>query len=480
MLISVSLQVNSTLKSPTEAPYSIGILDIFGFEVFELNSFEQLCINYANEKLQFHFNEVIFSEETAMYAAEGVPTESVVFEDNADCVKLIEGKPYGLLSLLEEECSLGNATDLSYIAKIDKTFGTGKSAANKFFVKNRTKPDCFSVCHFAGAVEYNVTNFLDKNRDTLSVTAREVMEASQVPLIAELFVQPPDPNAGSGGGKKGTGKSTLGGQFRNQLMGLLTTLYTTEPHFIRCVKPNHQKVGGIFDGQLALRQLRYAGLFEAIRIRKSGYAYRATFRVFANSYQILVDGMTKKREMKTITDQECCKIILEQVTADKHLEQNSWFVGTTKVFLKTNAHRTVLERQKVSRVSVYAVRIQARCQAFVAKMKADRVRFAALKEQARLKAERDKHSHAAKIIQKHMRRKLVLLMMRSMHNLIELRKVLARKEISKMKACLEKIDQQNKPASSAVLSAMFQHEVKVSGSFILRNAIRLTAYFRVQ
>lgn len=396
-----------------------------------------------------------------MYTAEGVPAESVVFEDNAECVKLIEGKPYGLLSLLEEECSLGNATDLSYIAKIDKTFGTGKSAANKFFVKNKTKPDCFSVCHFAGAVEYNVANFLDKNRDTLSVTAREVMEASQVPLISELFTLPTDPNAATGGGKKASTKSTLGGQFRNQLIGLLDTLYKTEPHFIRCVKPNHQKVGGIFDGQLALRQLRYAGLFEAIRIRKSGFAYRATFRVFANSYQILVDGMTKKRKTNVLSDQDCCKLILEQTTVEKHLDQTCWFVGSSKVFLKTNAHRTILERLKVTRVTVYALRLQASCRAFVARMKANRIRYAALKEKARADSERDKANRAAKVIQKYIRRKLVILMMRSMHSLIELRKVLARKEVSKVKACLEKIDQQNKSASSAVLSAMFQHEVKV-------------------
>lgn len=456
------VKVNSTLKTATEAPYSIGILDIFGFEVFELNSFEQLCINYANEKLQYHFNEVIFNEETLMYKSEGVPTEEVVFEDNADCVKLIEGKPYGLLSLLEEECSLGNATDLSFISKIDKTFGTGKSGANKFFIKNKVKPECFSVCHFAGAVEYNVANFLDKNRDTLSITAREVMESSAMPLISELFAQAAGGGGAGDGGKKQGTKSTLGGQFRNQLIGLLSTLYTTEPHFIRCVKPNHAKVGGQFDGQLALRQLRYAGLFEAIRIRKSGFAYRATFRVFANSYQILVDGMTKKREKKSISDQDCCRQILAHVTAEKLMESNAWVVGNSKVFLKTNAHRTVLERLKVSRVEVYALRIQMHLKAFVTRMIANRAKYALLKEQARAAAELDVKTKAVVMIQKNVRRLLVSLMMSSMHNLIELRKVLARKEISKVKLCLEKIDSQNRSASSTALAAMFQHEVKIA------------------
>eukprot|EP00601_Ochromonadales_sp_CCMP2298_P023667 CAMPEP_0173273484 /NCGR_PEP_ID=MMETSP1143-20121109/1925_1 /TAXON_ID=483371 /ORGANISM="non described non described, Strain CCMP2298" /LENGTH=675 /DNA_ID=CAMNT_0014210219 /DNA_START=96 /DNA_END=2120 /DNA_ORIENTATION=- len=265
-------KVNLTLEGSGVAPLNIGILDIFGFEVFDVNSFEQLCINYANEKLQFHFNQVIFNEESAMYAYEGVPTESVQFEDNGECVSLIEGKPYGLLALLEEECSLGNASDLSYIAKIDKTFGSSSKTCNKYFVKNKTRPECFSVCHFAGAVQYTVGGFLDKNRDSLSLTAREVMERSASELVQQLFKQTAeaDPNQ-----RKQSSKSTLGGQFRAQLINLLTTLNSTEPHFIRCVKPNHLKVGGVFDGELSLRQLRYAGLFEAIRIRKSGFAYRA-------------------------------------------------------------------------------------------------------------------------------------------------------------------------------------------------------------
>ena len=205
------------------------------------------CINYANEKLQFHFNEVIFNEETQMYAEEGINTDKVIFEDNGECVNLIEGKPFGLLSLLEEECSLGtNASDMTYISKLDKAFGTGKPHANKFFAKNKVKPDCFSVLHFAGAVEYNVLNFLDKNRDTLSMTSRELMEQSQLSLLQTLFLEDAAASdsgaaagagAGAAGGKKGgkggggggggkskSSKSTLGGQFRGQLIGLVTNL----------------------------------------------------------------------------------------------------------------------------------------------------------------------------------------------------------------------------------------------------------------
>jgi myosin heavy subunit len=244
-------KVNENLSCLVAAPYAIGILDIFGFEVFELNSFEQLCINYSNEKLQLHFNTVVFESEMIMYREEEVSTDKVDYKDNSQCVALIEGKPYGLISLLEEECSLGNATDTSYANKIEATFGKGKKNENSYFVRNKTKPDFFAVHHFAGAVEYNVKNFLDKNRDTLSQSSRDTMSGSSIDLIKSLFELPPSAE----GSKKGS-KSTLGGQFRNQLVGLVTGLKTQEAHFIRCVKPNMAKKPGIFESPLTLRQLR--------------------------------------------------------------------------------------------------------------------------------------------------------------------------------------------------------------------------------
>lgn len=268
------VQVNVALANKSHSSstnYFIGILDIFGFEVFELNSFEQLCINYANEKLQYHFNEVIFTNEKLMYEEECIPTEAIVFEDNAECVALIEGKPYGLVSLLDEQCSLASASDLSYAALLEKTFGTGKPQSNRYFVKNKVRPESFSVRHFAGAVEYNVSNFLEKNKDSLSVTAKEALETSDSSLMTQIL--PPSISAtgssSSNSGPQGK-KSTLGSQFRSQLVGLLDTLYKTEPHFIRCVKPNHQKKGGIFNGPLSLSQLRYAGMLSpSLRLVKA-------------------------------------------------------------------------------------------------------------------------------------------------------------------------------------------------------------------
>ena len=439
-------QVNATLKTEF-SPFSIGILDIFGFEVFELNSFEQLCINYANEKLQFHFNDVIFSEEMVMYSEEGISLDKINFEDNGECVNLIEGKPYGLLSLLEEECTLGNATDLTYIAKCEKTFGTGKPQANKYFIKNKTKPDMFSVVHFAGAVEYNVANFLDKNRDNMSITSKEVMLSSTIPLVSELF-QEKVPEGGAGGAKesrKGSAaatKSTLGGQFRNQLIGLITTLRTTEPHFIRCVKPNHEKVGGKFDGHLALRQLRYAGLFEAIRIRKSGFAYRAPYNVFANTYQIIVEGLAKKRSTKQISDSDACNVILDHMTNNLNkIKREDWQVGKrTRVFLKTNQDRVFLERERNFRLMAYTMKIQLFMRRWLERIRRRREAMMANKELSIKMDEYNKNSVAAVIIQKYWRRKSVLMLMKGMGKFIELRRVLLRKETYRVREILTKIE----------------------------------------
>jgi hypothetical protein len=422
----------------------------------QLNSFEQLCINYANEKLQYHFNEVIFSEEMNMYAQEGIPLESIVFEDNGECVNLIEAKPVGILALLEEECSLGNATDLTFINKLEKTFGTGKSNANKYFIKNRTKPDHFSVVHFAGAVEYNVNNFLDKNRDTLSVTTKEVMLSSQLSLVRDLFTERAAEDtssamqANNNGRKRGSAatsngstssKSTLGGQFRNQLVGLVSNLRLTEPHFIRCVKPNHEKVGGKFDAHLALRQLRYAGLFEAIRIRKSGFAYRGSYAVFANTYQIIVSGLTKKRIAKEVTDQDACWYILQQMTSEGRISRDDWQIGNiSKVFLKSNHDRVLLERERSFRLMRFVLSIQRFVRKSLERVRAKREAMMEQKEVHIKQEQFVRHSRAVVIIQKYWRRKQILNLVRSMSKFIELRRVLLRKETHKVRALLTRIE----------------------------------------
>ncbi len=452
-------RVNETLKV-SEAPFSIGILDIFGFEIFDDNSFEQLSINYANEKLQLHFNEVIFNEELKMYTEEGIPSEAIQFEDNAECVSLIEGKPMGLLSLLDEECSLGKATDLTYISKIDGVFSKGKQNENKFFLKNKTKPNMFTVIHFAGPVEYNVNGFLEKNRDTLSTTLQEAMCTSAQLLIAQLFAVS-EPAAG-GKQKGANAKLTLGGQFRNQLIGLVANLKLTEPHFIRCVKPNHLKRARIFDGQLILRQLRYAGLFEAIRIRKSGFAYRVTHAVFCHQYALLVDGVQTRLKDGKLEVKEAAQIILEEVTKQGLLGAKVWFVGVTKIFIKTNHDRILLDRERQKRVLMYALRIQAfgrqvldfiqRNKAAVERKRKEAAAAALLKEQNRV----------ATLFQKVLRGFLVRRAMMLMQELVKLRKHLAARDVASVENTLHLIERRG----GDMLPAAFQHEVKMAKTMV--------------
>jgi len=450
--------INKSLKTDN-APYSIGILDIFGFEVFDVNSFEQLCINYANEKLQLHFSHVIFNQEMKMYEDEGYSANKITFVDNSECVALIEGKPYGLLSILDEECTLGKATDMTYINKIGNLFSSGKPQANKFFFKHQQNPVIYTVKHFAGGVEYNVTNFLDKNRDTLNPSVTELMQGSQSELVKNLF--PADvAEAAAASGKKST-KSTLGGQFRAQLIGLVTTLNQTEAHFIRCVKSNHQKAPLKFDGPLALRQLRYAGLFEAIKIRKSGFEYRASKQSFADKYQYLVDDLPTKRKKDIINTHDSCEIILKSAIKIGALSEDTCFVGTTRVFIKTNNEVASLDAMRIERTWVFALKIQkvlrgynTRCRVF--SVKYEKIRRA-IEAQKRLEV----INSMATIIQKYARRFIVLKTILLMRNMVALRKALAFRDVAKLETTL-KILESDKASQEKIMHSFMSREISIA------------------
>eukprot|EP00605_Chrysophyceae_sp_TOSAG23-4_P002422 GSChrysophyteH1.ASY1.ANO1.2681.1 assembled CDS len=263
--------------------------------IFQYNSFEQLCINYANEKLQFHFNSVIFGQEQAMYEEEGISLDAIEFKDNGKC-----------------ECSLGGGKDSSYLGKIEKTFGKGRSKENPHFTKSKLKPANFSVDHFAGSVEYVVEGWLDKNRDTMSQSLKETMQSSQVPK---------------------SNKTTLGGQFRTQLISLIANLNTTEPHFI----------GGVIESPL---------------IRKAGFAYRSSHNHFAQTYALLGDAR-KELSSGAIKPFDACKKIIEKLKKDNVLPEKSMALGRNRMFLKNNGDRVLLDRLKRTYTEKYAVKIQA-------------------------------------------------------------------------------------------------------------------------
>ena len=449
--------INKTLKTDN-ARYCIGILDIFGFEVFEVNSFEQLCINYANEKLQLHFSHVIFNQEMKMYEDEGYSANKITFVDNSDCVSLIEGKPYGLLSILDEECTLGKATDMTYVNKIGNLFSSGKPQANKFFFKHQQNPMLYTVKHFAGGVEYNVTNFLDKNRDTLNPSVTELMSSSESELVNNLFAV--ENSEATSTGKKSS-KSTLGGQFRSQLIGLVTTLNQTEAHFIRCVKSNHQKAPMTFDGPLALRQLRYAGLFEAIKIRKSGFEYRASKQSFADKYQYLVDDLPSKRKNNGISVHDACQIILNLAIKKGAVSDDTCFVGNTRVFIKSNNEVASLDVMKAERTWVYALRIQRVARGYSTRCKVFSAKYEEIQRLLKEQKYKEMRESMAIVIQKYVRRFIVLKTILLMRNMVALRKALAIRDVGRLEVILQVLES-DKASQERIMRSFMSREISIA------------------
>ncbi|KFM11563.1 Myosin-IIIb, partial [Aptenodytes forsteri] len=249
----------------------IGILDIFGFENFAVNRFEQLCINLANEQLQHFFNHHIFQLEQAAYKEEELPWETITFNNNQPILNLLLAKPLGLLSLLDEQSAFPQATDKTFVDKLNSSF-----KGNLHFQPGRSRVLGFSIIHYAGKVQYTAGGFLEKNRDTLPANVRGLFINSVTPLLSVLF----------------TGKSLcyvlwLAGMLiflcprQHSLMVLMERMYSANPHFVRCIKPNNQKEPGVVDSQMVLLQLRYNGLLETIRIRRDGFSWRPSFEEFA-------------------------------------------------------------------------------------------------------------------------------------------------------------------------------------------------------
>lgn len=252
---------------------TIGVLDIFGFEIFDSNSFEQLCINFCNEKLQQHFNQHTFKLEEALYQREGIKYDHIEFIDNQPVLDLIEAKqPQGILISLDEEIVVPRGSDATFLEKIHKNHGQGKTKCYTQPLQSRTD---FVIHHYAGMVTYDSTGFLDKNKDRLNKICLDALSSTTNSLLGKLF---PKSEAAV------TNRVTLGGQFRNNLNQLMTKLNSTEPHYIRCIKPNPLKQANNFEGFLCLQQLRYAGVFEAVAIRKQGFPFRHAHADFVKRY----------------------------------------------------------------------------------------------------------------------------------------------------------------------------------------------------
>nr|XP_014341456.1 PREDICTED: unconventional myosin-X-like [Latimeria chalumnae] len=257
---------------------SVGILDIFGFENFEVNRFEQFSINYANEKLQEYFNKHIFSLEQLEYNREGISWEAIDWSDNAECLDLVE-KKLGLLALINEESRFPKGTDKTLMEKLHS-----QHANNPYYVKPRVSDHQFGIKHYAGEVLYNVKGFLEKNRDTFRDDILNMLKDSRLDFIYDLFERVCSRNSEETM-KMGTQrrKPTVSSQFRDSLHSLMATLSTSNPFFIRCIKPNMEKTPNKFDPVVVLNQLRYSGMLETVKIRRAGFPVRRQFQDFYTS-----------------------------------------------------------------------------------------------------------------------------------------------------------------------------------------------------
>uniref|UniRef100_A0A0N5BY94 Myosin head n=1 Tax=Strongyloides papillosus TaxID=174720 RepID=A0A0N5BY94_STREA len=322
--------------------FFIGVLDIAGFEIFDFNSFEQLWINFVNEKLQQFFNHHMFVLEQEEYAREGIEWTFIDFGlDLAACIELIE-KPLGIISMLDEECIVPKATDMTLAQKLtEQHLGKHPNFEKPKPPKGKQAEAHFAMRHYAGTVRYNVTNWLEKNKDPLNDTVVSVMKGSkQNALLLELWSNyttqeeaAAKAKEGGGGGKK-KGKSgsfmTVSMLYRESLNKLMDMLHRTHPHFIRCIIPNEKKLSGYIDASLVLNQLTCNGVLEGIRICRKGFPNRMMHPDFVERYAILAASEARSSD----DPKACAAAILGKLLKQKKLTEELYRVGHTKVFFK--------------------------------------------------------------------------------------------------------------------------------------------------
>nr|XP_028606832.1 LOW QUALITY PROTEIN: myosin-IIIa [Podarcis muralis] len=363
-------RINALLKPGTflsgnDEGLNIGILDIFGFENFKKNSFEQLCINIANEQIQFYFNQHVFAWEQNEYLYEGVDARVIEYEDNRPLLDMFLQKPMGLLSLLDEESRFPRATDQTLVEKFEDNL------KSKYFWRPKRIDLTFGIYHYAGKVLYNASGFLNKNRDTLPADIVLLLRSSENYLTRQLVIHPltktgnlahtktksainyqtwtpqksisqtkldffvlcnsysfreSEPEDSTHHPRETTNMKTqtVASYFRYSLMDLLSKMVVGQPHFVRCIKPNNDRQANKYDREKVLVQLRYTGILETARIRRQGYSHRILFANFIERYYLLC----YKSSDKPPVSPETCAAILEKAQLD------NWILGKTKVFLK--------------------------------------------------------------------------------------------------------------------------------------------------
>ncbi|CAL1582720.1 unnamed protein product [Knipowitschia caucasica] len=282
-------RINESIKAQAKTRHKVmGVLDIYGFEIFEDNSFEQFIINYCNEKLQQIFIELTLREEQEEYVREGIEWTNIEYFNNAIICDLIENNQNGILAMLDEECLRpGTVTDETFLDKLNticaehQHFESRLSKNSKFLTDHSLPHNCFRIQHYAGKVLYRVEGFVDKNNDLLYRDLSQAMYKANHSLIKQLF---PEGNPAKVNLKR---PPTAGFQFKHSVGTLMRNLQTKNPNYIRCIKPNDKKASHIFTDSLVGHQVRYLGLMENVRVRRAGYAFRQPYEPCLERYKML-------------------------------------------------------------------------------------------------------------------------------------------------------------------------------------------------
>jgi len=393
---SIRISESPVKGRATQAAF-IGVLDIFGFESFDVNSFEQLCINFCNEALQQQFNKYVFKLEQEEYEREGIDWSFISFPDNQDVLDLIEMKHTGILSILDEQCLFPRSTDQSFArAAYEKCMGNPR-----FDVTNTQRiHGAFSIEHYAGFVAYDTSNFLEKNKDELPKESTELLMSSSLPFIVALGKILRDPPPGhtsldlfSTPSKRDLRRAnssllrdSVGSQFTSQLRELRERINQTTPHYVRCLKPNDNLIPSTFDSLVIADQLRCTGVLEAIRVSRVGFPQRYTHKGFVQRYRMLAVGDVRRR-MKFAKGKDLCEVFVNAASdlVSERLHETGAVIspskngitgrnknatvgiqlGLSKVFLRLGTFEA-LEYLRNEKMAVAAVRLQAATRGFLA------------------------------------------------------------------------------------------------------------------
>uniref|UniRef100_A0A4W5LLK1 Myosin heavy chain 6 n=1 Tax=Hucho hucho TaxID=62062 RepID=A0A4W5LLK1_9TELE len=371
MFLWMVIRINLSLDTKNARQHYIGVLDIAGFEIFDFNTFEQLCINFTNEKLQQFFNHHMFVLEQEEYKKEGIIWEFIDFGmDLAACIDLIE-RPMGIMSILEEECMFPKASDSTFKAKLyDTHLGKNNCFQKPKIVKGRPEAH-FSLVHYAGTVDYNIGNWLVKNKDPLNETVVGLFQKSSLKFLANLYTGYAGAEGGTisgGGGKKKKGGSfqTVSALHRENLGKLMTNLRSTHPHFVRCLIPNETKTPGAMENPLVMHQLRCNGVLEGIRICRKGFPNRILYADFKQRYRILnPNAIPEGQFMDNVK-------AAEKLLGSLDIDHTQYRLGHTKVFFKAGLLGT-LEEMRDDRLALIITGLQARARGLLARIEFQKI-----------------------------------------------------------------------------------------------------------